>query len=117
MDESKKAPALSKTPSSGKKRQGPPISIWERIPFGAYLAIGVVVVLALGIGLPVYFGNRHMSSMDMSSSADSKSSNAAAATLGGPAPAFTLKDPSGQSFSVSPGDGKAHVLVFYMGYF
>lgn len=36
---------------------------------------------------------------------------------GDQAPAFTLPDQSGETYTFTPGDGKDHVLVFYMGYF
>ena len=36
---------------------------------------------------------------------------------GDEAPAFTLSDQNGQTYTFTPGDGKDHVLVFYMGYF
>lgn len=35
--------------------------------------------------------------------------------VGKPAPAFTLSDSEGQSYSVTPGQGKPLVLVFHMG--
>ena len=39
------------------------------------------------------------------------------AGAGDQAPAFTLPDQSGETYTFTPGDGKDHVLVFYMGYF
>ena len=39
------------------------------------------------------------------------------AAVGSQAPGFTLRDVQGKSYVVRPGDGKAHLLVFYMGYF
>jgi cytochrome oxidase Cu insertion factor (SCO1/SenC/PrrC family) len=46
------------------------------------------------------------------------SDNASQSTgTGAQAPAFTLSDQSGQTYNFTPGDGKDHVLVFYMGYF
>lgn len=39
------------------------------------------------------------------------------AGVGDQAPAFTLSDQRGETYDFTPGDGKDHVLVFYMGYF
>jgi cytochrome oxidase Cu insertion factor (SCO1/SenC/PrrC family) len=33
------------------------------------------------------------------------------------APAFSLPDQDGATYDFRPGDGKARILVFYMGYF
>jgi hypothetical protein len=33
------------------------------------------------------------------------------------APGFSLLDQQGQTYTLTPGDGKNHLLVFYMGYF
>ncbi len=33
------------------------------------------------------------------------------------APAFSLPDQNGATYDFRPGDGKARILVFYMGYF
>ena len=39
------------------------------------------------------------------------------AMAGDQAPAFTLSDQFGETYNFTPGDGRDHVLVFYMGYF
>ena len=111
-----KAGGQREAPSKSRKRQMLPIypSIWERIPLGVYVLAISLVILALGIGVPAYFGALHMSSMEMSSP------GAAAlplAEVGKPATAVSLKDPYGQTYTLTPGDGKNHLLVFYMGYF
>lgn len=35
----------------------------------------------------------------------------------GRAPGFSLPDQHGQMYTLTPGDGKSHLLIFYMGYF
>ena len=35
--------------------------------------------------------------------------------MGKMAPAFSLADSEGRTFTVAPGDGKNHVLIFHMG--
>lgn len=81
--------------------------LWERVPVGLIIVIAGVVILGLMIGLPAWSQSR-MANMSMST----------AQTLeGAKAKAFSLKDLNGQTYTLTPGDGRAHVLVFYMGYF
>ncbi len=35
--------------------------------------------------------------------------------IGNKAPAFSLNDSEGRTFTVDPGDGRNHVLIFHMG--
>jgi len=110
-----------KTSSSGggpeiRRLANPPIPFWERIPLWAYFVVGGLFILGLTIGLPTYFSNRHMSQMAQQMAQES-GPGVATLRVGDPAPGFSLRDPYGQSYTLSPGDGKAHVLVIYMGYF
>lgn len=90
-----------------KRTRGGPA--WKRVPFAAYFLVFAVVVLGLAVGLPRYLSSR---------GDDVPGSGALAkADIGQKAPAFSLKDQSGQTYTFTPGDGKPHVLVFYMGYF
>ncbi len=94
-----------------KNQPVPGMSFWARIPAGVYFLVGGLAILGLGIGLPVYFGSR------MSMRDSSASQPASAGQVGQPASAFTLRDAYGQPYTLAPGDGKNHLLVFYMGYF
>lgn len=89
--------------------------LWERVPTWAFFVVGSVVILGLAIGLPTYLSQRHHA--PSSSAPASAGKPATAALIGKPAPGFSLQDVNGQSYTLTPGDGKAHLLVFYMGYF
>ena len=73
------------------------------------------LALAVAVGLFLYFSQ----SRESSSAAGLPSAGAPlnVAEIGKLAPGFALKDPYGGNYTLSPGDGKNHVLVFYMGYF
>ena len=98
--------------ASGDKKKRPPTStsVWGRVPLWAYVIV-VGAALGLAIGLPVYLSQGSKSSPTN----NTVPSNVTAVSR--PAPGFSLKDPYGQTYTLKPGDGKAHLLVFYMGYF
>ncbi len=77
--------------------------------------LGGGLALAVTIGLSVYFSQ----SRESLPATGSPSSGAplSVATIGKPAPAFSLRNQYGQIYTLTPGDGTNHVLVFYMGYF
>jgi cytochrome oxidase Cu insertion factor (SCO1/SenC/PrrC family) len=66
-------------------------------------------------GAPLYFSR----SGESPSAAGPPSSGASlnAAAIGQPAPGFSLPNQYGQTYTLTPGDGKNHLLVFYMGNF
>lgn len=74
-----------------------------------------LVLLGLAIGLLLSLGQATTPSPAASSLGSVPLPEGA--LVGKPALAFELKDPYGQPYTLSPGDGKAHLLVFYMGYF
>ena len=86
----------------------------QGMPFWVYIAFGLVA-LGLGIGLAVYFSRSGESSQAASS--PGSAGPLRLAVVGQPAPGFSLKDYKGQPYTLNPGDGKNHLLVFYMGYF
>jgi hypothetical protein len=73
------------------------------------------LALAVAVGLSIYFSQ----SDEIPPAAGSPSSGAPlnAAAVDRPAPGFSLPNQYGQTYTLTPGDGKNHVLVFYMGYF
>jgi cytochrome oxidase Cu insertion factor (SCO1/SenC/PrrC family) len=73
------------------------------------------LALAVAVGLSVYFSR----SGESLPAAGLPSSGAAlnVAAIGQPAPRFSLPNQYGQTYTLTPGDGKNHVLVFYMGNF
>jgi cytochrome oxidase Cu insertion factor (SCO1/SenC/PrrC family) len=85
----------------------------------------VILLIGLAVGLVVYLANR--SASPGQSTAPSPSATVPAPSAGAPspkavligaqAPPFSLNDTSGKAYSLNPGDGKNHLLVFYMGYF
>jgi len=81
----------------------------------AKVIVFTLVVLGLGIGLVVYFSQGRQSSLATSSS--SATGPLRLAVVGQPAPGFSLPDQYGQTHTLAPGDGKNHLLVFYMGNF
>lgn len=107
----------------------------KRSSLWVYLLVGGLV-LTVAISLAAYFGLSGESSPAASSpssgapldfarggesspAAGSPSSGLSltAAVVGKPAPGFSLQNQDGQTYTLTPGDGENHVLVFYMGYF
>ena len=86
----------------------------KRMPFWGYLVLSLVAV-GLGMGLAVYFVQARQSSQ--AGSAPITGGPLGIATIGRPAPGFSLMDRNGLPYTLTPGDGKNHLLVFYMGYF
>lgn len=99
------------------KRQKTPvrISLWERIPWGVYLLVVSLALLVVGIGVPTYLSQIHHAPQAASSFGVAAPLDIGAE--GGPAPGFSLQDAHGQTYTLRPGDGRVHLLVFYMGYF
>ncbi len=78
-----------------------------------WLVGGLALVVA--VGLSVYLSQSRQSSPSAGLPASGESLSMAA--VGRPASEFSLPDQYGQTYRLSPGDGKNHVLVFYMGNF
>ncbi|MBI4328625.1 MAG: hypothetical protein HY685_02020 [Chloroflexi bacterium] len=101
----------------GRKSQRLPSSetIWGRIPLWVYFVAFSFLALAVGIGFNAW-GQWHASTMSM---APDPGVNASQTELGAGklASEFSLLDGFGQTYTLKPGDGRAHLLVFYMGYF
>jgi hypothetical protein len=95
---------------AGKPRK-PPASMpgWRRVPLWLYILSALVIGTAIGI--PLY-----LSQQGSSSQADGALSPGAASG-GDHAPAFALQDQTGELYNLNLGDGKNHLLVFYMGNF
>ena len=83
--------------------------------FRAHVGAFSFLLLGLGISLAACSGGSRESSPADSSPADS--GPLSIATVGVPAPGFALADPYGRTYTLTPGDGKNHVLVFFMGNF
>jgi cytochrome oxidase Cu insertion factor (SCO1/SenC/PrrC family) len=73
------------------------------------------LTLAVAFGLLVYFGQNRQSSPTAGMSSSGAPLNLA--VVGQPAPGFSLMDQYEQPYTLNPGDGKNHLLVFYMGNF
>jgi len=102
-----KAVAQKQTrPKSGRwLRQS---SLW------VYMVAGGIA-LAVAVGLAVYFSQSGESSQAASS--PGSAGPLRLAVVGQPAPGFSLPDQFGRPYTLAPGDGKNHLLVFYMGNF
>jgi hypothetical protein len=83
-------------------------SIW------VYLLAGGLA-LAVTAGLLIYFSQGRQSSLATGSS--SAAGPLRLAVVGQPASGFSLPDQFGRPYTLAPGDGKNHLLVFYMGNF
>ena len=82
-------------------------SYWKvRLPLAVAL---VVVVVAVG-----WWGGRAVEG-DLDERERSGVLLHLKSLLGEQAPSFTLPDSEGQNYSVDPGDGEYHVLIFHMG--
>lgn len=92
-----------------------PISIWERIPLWAYVLVISLAFVIGGISLMTYLGQLHHPAQSFAPPARAALPNAT--DVGKPAVGFTLQNANGQAYTFDPGDGKNHLLVFYMGYF
>jgi len=97
-----------------KERRSGNGGVLRRRPLRTYLLAGSLA-LAVALGLLVYFGRSGESSQAASSPGSAGPLRLAVA--GQPAPGFSLPDQFGQPYTLAPGDGKNHLLVFYMGYF
>lgn len=118
--------AAPEHPKAGPRRRGRQQSAVARLLTGQVLIPAVVVLLiGLAVGLVVYLANRSASPGQSAAPSPSASTSPfgvatpppKAVLIGGQAPPFSLNDASGKAYSLTPGDGKNHLLVFYMGYF
>lgn len=73
------------------------------------LVIGVIILGGLFVARGFFSGMQ-------AALRDSDTAFSVPAHVGQPAPAFTAIGIDGQPFSVTPGDGRAKALIFYMGY-
>lgn len=105
---SKSRAVARKQPGSRGGRRLKRSSLW------AYMLVGGLA-LAVAVGLSVYFSQSRQSSQVASS--PSQAGPLRIAVVGQPAPGFSLPDQFGQPYTLAPGDGKNHLLVFYMGNF
>ena len=115
MSRSDKARTVAQRQAGQRYRGKTPASapVWRKIPLWAYV-LGLVVIVA-GISLPLYLGQRGPSTQ--SSNSPNSAAPLSVASVGKSAPGFVLNDPYGQTYALTPGDGRSHVLVFYMGNF
>ena len=107
MNDGKVGEAIGVAASAGRRQ--------HRIRFRVYIAAFSLLLLGLGIGLTACSGESPASSPAASS--PGVSGPLGIATVGRPAPGFSLTDQYGRSYTLTPGDGKNHVLVFFMGNF
>jgi cytochrome oxidase Cu insertion factor (SCO1/SenC/PrrC family) len=93
-------------PKSRRERQR--VSVWLYALTGG-------LTLAIAIGLFLYFSQSRQSSPAAGLPASGAPLNVA--SVGKSAPGFSLQNQYGQTYTLTPGDDKNHVLVFYMGNF
>jgi len=79
-------------------------------PRWVYIGAGIAAVAVNVVALYVIMG-----ASLFSSNGPTNGANLDEMTLH--APGFSLPDQHGQTYTLTPGDGKNHLLVFYMGYF
>lgn len=116
MNRSKTTDGKTTRVGANRRLQRPgSVWIWERIPLGAYVLVISMLILVGGIGLMTYRNQLHHPASGFASPARAALPNAT--DVGKPAVGFTLKSANGQAYTLDPGDGKNHLLVFYMGYF
>ena len=115
MSRSKRAREAVQRESGPSYRGEIPAStpVRRRVPLWAYVL--VLAVIVAGISLPLYLGQRGPSAQ--STSALNPAVPLSVAAVGQLAPGFALNDPYGQTYALTPGDGRARLLVFYMGNF
>ena len=115
MSRSKGARTAVQRESGPSYRGETPVStpVWRRVPIWAYVL--VLAVIVAGISLPLYLGQRGSSAQ--STGTPNSAAPPGVAAVGQSAPGFALNDSYGQTYALTPGDGRAHILVFYMGNF
>ena len=72
--------------------------------------VGVIVLIGGVIALPT------LTNSTRTSLPDSANTFSVPTLVGQSAPAFTATNVDGKPFTLTPGDGKAKVIVFYMGF-
>ena len=94
-----------------------PDNVTERLQSGSksgarwiYIGAGIAAVAVMGVALYAILGASLFPN-------DGPSSGANLEETSGRAAGFSLPDQYGQTYTLTPGDGKNHLLVFYMGYF
>ena len=126
---SKGRAVVQKQPRSKGGRRLKRSSLWVY-----FLMVGLALAVAVGLsvyfsrsgesspaaglpssGAPLIFSRSGESSPVASSPSFGAPLNAAA--IDKPAPGFSLPNQYKQPYTLTPGDGKNHLLVFYMGYF
>jgi cytochrome oxidase Cu insertion factor (SCO1/SenC/PrrC family) len=94
------------------------------IRWRAYTLVGILV-LVIAIVVPVYLARvlvvpaypTQSSGSPTAAPGAGEGAPSGIASVGNSAPAFSLQNQHGQTYTLTPADGKNHVLVFYMGYF
>ena len=93
------------------------------IRWQAYTLVGILV-LVIAIVVPVYLARVLVVPAYLTQSPDpigapgaGQGAPSGIASVGNSAPTFSLQNQYGQTYTLIPGDGKNHVLIFYMGYF
>ena len=109
MDRPDEAPGPSQsgpgTGTNSNSDSGP-----RRSPRWIYIGAGLAAVAVIGVVLYSILGVSLLPNDGPTSAANSEEPL-------GEAPGFSLPDQHGQIYTLTPGDGKNHFLVFYMGYF
>jgi hypothetical protein len=78
-----------------------------------------IVVVALVVGVLIFGGVWLASRLNPGSGTGLRDSDTAFSVpdhVGQPAPAFSSVNVDGQPYKLTPGDGRAKAIVFYMGY-
>jgi cytochrome oxidase Cu insertion factor (SCO1/SenC/PrrC family) len=109
MDRPDKAPGHNQ-PRRGTGTHRHSASGPRRRAWWLYLGIGLAAVAIVSFGLYSILGASLLSTSGPTNAAISGEPL-------GRAPGFSLPDQRGQMYTLTPGDGKNHLLVFYMGYF
>lgn len=91
-------------------------SLWRRIPYPVYIV--AFALLGSAIAIPIFLSQRGGDAPPaQNAQTQTQSVSLGVAKVGQTAPGFSLKDQNGQTYTLNPGDGRPHVLAFYMGNF
>jgi cytochrome oxidase Cu insertion factor (SCO1/SenC/PrrC family) len=82
----------------------------KRRPRWIYIGAGIAAVAAIGVALYAILGASLFPNYGPTNETNLEEKS-------GQAPGFSLPDQHRQTYTLTPGDGTKHLLIFYMGYF